>query len=57
MKDSNPKNTRDLFGAAIWLQVLAANSEYELLLASGQQPDPRVFAELYPNVPSEVLLP
>jgi serine/threonine protein kinase len=57
MKDSNPKNTRDLFGAAIWLQVLAATSEYERLLASGQQPDSRVFAELYPNVPSEVLLP
>lgn len=57
MKDPTPKHTRDLIGSALWLQVLAATSEYELLLASGQQPDPRVFAELYPNVPSEVLLP
>lgn len=57
MKDSTPKHTRDLIGAALWLQVLAATSEYELLLANGQQPDPRVFAELYPNVPTEVLLP
>jgi serine/threonine protein kinase len=48
---------RDPLASALWLQINAATGEYELLLASGQQPDPLAFAELYPNIPSGILLP
>lgn len=62
MKDNEdpkkyPRYSREPLGPALWLKVNAATGEYELLLASGQRPDPIAFAELYPNIPSRILIP